>query len=69
MENGRITDYVKKYPQTDRINLVSEFASPSPSRFKHQMLQLWDVLDGLHHLHSCKIVHGDLNGVSRLILL
>lgn len=25
MENGRITDYLKKYPQEDRIGLVSEF--------------------------------------------
>ena len=27
MENGRITDYVKKSPQADRIDLVSEFES------------------------------------------
>ena len=27
MEYGRITEYVRKYPSADRINLVSEFLS------------------------------------------
>ena len=32
------------------------------------MLQLWDVADGLHYLHSCNVIHGNLKAVSRLIL-
>ncbi|KAF9789473.1 kinase-like domain-containing protein [Thelephora terrestris] len=30
---------------------------------------LWDVAEGLHHLHLYNIVHGDLKGVSRLVSL
>ena len=25
---------------------------------------MWDVVDGLHYLHSCNIIHGNLKGVS-----
>ena len=32
------------------------------------MLQLWDVADGLHYLHSCNVIHGNLKAVSHLIL-
>ncbi|KAF9790828.1 kinase-like domain-containing protein [Thelephora terrestris] len=28
---------------------------------------LWDITDGLHFLHSCKIIHGNLKGVNVLI--
>ena len=69
MENGKITDYVGKYPDVDRINLVSVFASTVTVSFRKLYLQLWDVVDGLHFLHSCKIIHGDLKGVSLISLL
>ena len=34
MENGKITDYVGKYPDVDRINLVSVFASTITVSFR-----------------------------------
>ena len=34
MENGKITDYVGKYPDVDRINLVSVFASTVTVSFR-----------------------------------
>ena len=69
MENGTITQYVRKYHQVDRVGLVSELASTAPSHFKNWILQLWDVANGLHYLHSCEIIHGDLKGVSLVLFL
>ena len=68
MENGSITQYVKKNPDVDRVGLVSEFVPTVTTLFECQILQLWDVVDGIHYLHSCNVIHGDLKGVSRLIL-
>ncbi|KAF9644877.1 kinase-like protein, partial [Thelephora ganbajun] len=28
---------------------------------------LWDVVDGLHYLHSCNVIHGNLKGANILI--
>jgi len=68
MENSRITEYVRKDPKVDRINLVSGFTSAATTSFERQILQLWDVADGLHYLHSRNVIHGDLRGVSDSIL-
>lgn len=68
MENSRITEYVRKNPKVDRINLVSRFISAATTSFERQILQLWDVADGLHYLHSRNVIHGDLRGVSHSIL-
>jgi serine/threonine protein kinase len=70
MENHRITEYVRKNPGADRVDLVSGFAPTITRRvrtFERQISQLWDVADGLHYLHSCNVIHGDLKGVSHLI--
>jgi serine/threonine protein kinase len=69
MENGQITEYVKRHPQVDRIGLVSGFVPTVTTLFIPGMLQVWDIASGLHYLHSCKIVHGDLKGVSCLVPL
>ena len=67
MDNHRITDYVKKNPEVDCVDLVSGFVPAITVAFECQILQLWDVADGLHYLHSCNVIHGDLKGVSHLI--
>ena len=59
---------MRKNPNVDRINLVSRFASTVTTFFERQILQLWDVADGLHYLHSHNVIHGDLKGVSHSIL-
>ena len=68
MENGEITEYVRKNPDVDRVDLVSGFVSIITTSFERQISQLWDVADGLHYLHSCNVIHGSLKGVSHLIL-
>lgn len=68
MENGRITEYVNKNQNADRVNLVSGAFCSVTVAFECQISQLWDVADGLYYLHSRNIIHGDLKGVSHLIL-
>ena len=68
MENDRITEYVKKNPDVNRVDLVSGFILTVTTLCECQILQLWDVVDGIHYLHSCNVIHGDLKGVSHLIL-
>ena len=67
MENSRITEYVRNNPNVNRINLVSGFTSAVTTLFERQNLQLWDVANGLHYLHSRNVIHGDLKGVSHPI--
>ena len=31
--------------------------------YTHSSCQLSDVVKGLHYLHSCSVIHGDLKGV------
>ena len=37
VENGTITEYVRKYPEIDRMGLVSEFVSAATAWFQHQV--------------------------------
>ena len=67
MENGRITEYVRKNPEVDRVSLVSGFLSTFTTPFEREISQLWDIADGLHYLHSCNVIHGDLKGVSQFV--
>ena len=58
---GDLTEHIKKYPSTDRLNLVR--APPLHLVLRLLSHQLSDVAKGLHFLHSRNVVHGDLRGV------
>ncbi|KAK7049962.1 Rho guanine nucleotide exchange factor [Paramarasmius palmivorus] len=51
VENGNLIQFLERTPQTD---------------VRHQHL-VWDVANGLQHLHQMKIIHADLKGANVLI--
>ena len=61
MPNGNVRDYVRKNPETSRLQLVRWLQSASG--FELTRVQLLDVGRGLSFLHFLEIVHGDLKGV------
>ena len=61
MSGGDLSKYIKKNPDVDRLALVGvRRVDPSQADSRHQ---LCDVANGLQHLHSCNVIHGDLKGV------
>ena len=66
MGNGNINEFVKAYPDADRLGLVS---FPLKVLLSHSLLittrpvQLRDVGRGLEYLHGQGMIHGDLKGV------
>ena len=63
MPGGTLAEYIKKNPGTDRLVLVGALLTVLmiiSCLFHHQ---LSDVADGLSHLHSRNVIHGDLKGV------
>ena len=63
MENGNITQHLRRNPRVNRLSLVnpSRFSSVRPSA--DLVEQLADVARGAVYLHAMNIVHGDLKGV------
>ena len=61
MSGGDLPDYLKKNSDADRLKLVG--APPVVSIPCSLQAQLSDVVEGLYHLHSCNVIHGDLKGV------
>ena len=61
MPGGDLTEYIASHPDTDRISLVSDFLLHCTRRLL--LRQLSGVAEGLRHLHSYDIIHGELRGV------
>lgn len=63
MPGGDLTSYIDVNPQASRVDLVSLVSVP-PEDVTLFFCQLVDVAEGLHYLHRCDVIHGDLKGVS-----
>ena len=61
MSGGDLLAYIKKSPDADRLKLVG--VPPVVVILYLHHYQLSDVAKGLHYLHSCNVIHGDLKGV------
>jgi hypothetical protein len=65
MENGNVVEFLKRYPNTYCIHLVSSLRT---MLYKYMLMlsQALDMIQGLQYLHSLapSIIHGDLKGVS-----
>ena len=61
MENGNVLSYVRKYPGTNRLELVRSECQPSdPALTKKQLI---GVTRGLGYLHGNEVIHGNLKSV------
>jgi len=69
LKNGNCKDYLQENPNADRLQIVSSTNMLSALAWSHYdaMYQLYEISLGLVHLHSIRIVHGDLKGVSFLM--
>ena len=63
MNHGTAISYVNKYPQVDRLKLLTEIANGMRS-CASACIYLLIHMQGLEYLHGEGIVHGDLRGVS-----
>lgn len=69
LKNGNVRDYIRRYPDCDRLLIVSQ-------RYVYWSLevliingQLHHISLGVAHLHSLNIVHGDLKAVRNRSIL
>ena len=69
MSGGDLTTYINLNSDANRVALVSPpRLSRSPRNATLLSMQLVDVANGLHYLHLCDVIHGDLKGVNALSL-
>ena len=65
MPEGELLEYLGKYPGANRAEIVRPVLS-TLAIILSLMPKMFGVAEGLSYLHHNDIVHGDLNGVSRI---
>ncbi|KAF7373453.1 Kinase-like protein [Mycena sanguinolenta] len=66
MKHGTVMNYLQRQGHANVDKLASHF--PGPVIYSANItLQLYEIAQGLHYLHSCNIVHGDLRGANILV--
>lgn len=69
MPNGDLSEYIRDHLEANLIDLVGLVASRF---FRAYPSKLSGVVKGIHYLHSCDVIHGEIKGVgiySGLLLL
>ena len=69
MPNGNVMQYTRSNPEANRLQLVGPLAvSPRLPVTIIKNIQLSEVMSGVAYLHELSIVHGDLKGVSLVLV-
>jgi serine/threonine protein kinase len=68
MDNGTLTEYLRRRPNTNRVVLVRPFVFVGFQRMFTSNGQVHEITLGMAYLHNKNVVHGDLKGVSGKII-
>jgi serine/threonine protein kinase len=67
MAQGNIVEYLKRSPNSNRFQLVSEGRTLVCIMLNIGFCeQVSEIASGLSYLHSMEVIHGDLRGVSNI---
>ena len=67
MRGGRATDYLRIYPDADRMNIVGFIHLLYEMELNRFSSQVAGIASGLAHLHDHALIHGEVMGGNVLI--